>query len=236
MIYQFDSRIRYSEVDMDRKLTLPSVLNYFQDCSSFHSEEAGVGIDFLKEKQCAWVLAAWQIVIGRQPLFGEKITVQTWPYEFKGFLGNRNFRMLSETGERLAWANTMWTYVDLNTGHPTKVSPEEINAYVLHEKLDMEYAPRKIPILGESAEKEHFQVLRQHLDTNNHVNNGQYVQMAMAFLPEDFSVKQMRAEYKKAARLGDIIVPCVRQAEENCTVLLCDREKKPYAVVEFTGA
>ena len=60
MIYQFDSRVRYSEVDENRRITLLSILNYFQDCSSFHSEKIGFGIDYLKEKQCAWVLSSWQ--------------------------------------------------------------------------------------------------------------------------------------------------------------------------------
>lgn len=233
MIYQFDSRVRYSEVDMERKLTLPSILNYFQDCSSFHSEKAGVGIDFLKQRQCVWVLSAWQIVIGHAPLFGERITVQTWPYAFKGFLGSRNFCMRDEAGEKLAWANSIWTYVDLKTGHPVKMSEQEAEAYVLHEKLDMEYAPRKIPIPTESVIQEPFVVLRHHLDTNNHVNNGQYVQMAMAFLPERFEIEQMRAEYKKAALLGDKIVPYVHLEEERCTVVLGDESEKPYAVVEF---
>ena len=91
MIYQFDSRVRYSEVDENRRITLLSILNYFQDCSSFHSEKIGVGIDYLKEKQCAWVLSSWQIVLGELPVFGQEITVQTWPYSFKGFLGERNF-------------------------------------------------------------------------------------------------------------------------------------------------
>ena len=30
MIYQFDSRVRYSEVDENRRITLLSILNYFQ--------------------------------------------------------------------------------------------------------------------------------------------------------------------------------------------------------------
>ena len=153
MIYQFDSRVRYSEVDENRRITLLSILNYFQDCSSFHSEKIGFGIDYLKEKQCAWVLSSWQIVLGELPVFGQEITVQTWPYSFKGFLGERNFCIRDEKGEKLAWANTLWTYVDLKTGHPTRVPKEEQEAYVLHEKLDMDYAPRKIALPEEMEKK-----------------------------------------------------------------------------------
>ena len=81
--YTTEGRIRFSEVDHTRRITLPGIVNYFQDCSSFHSEKIGFGIDYLKEKQCAWVLSSWQIVLGELPVFGQEITVQTWPYSFK---------------------------------------------------------------------------------------------------------------------------------------------------------
>ena len=65
MIYQFDSRVRYSEVDENRRITLLSILNYFQDCSTFHSEDVGLGIDYLAEHKKVWLLSSWQIMIDR---------------------------------------------------------------------------------------------------------------------------------------------------------------------------
>ena len=41
-MYEYDSRVRLSEVDQHQRMTLNAVLNYFQDCSSFHSEDLGV--------------------------------------------------------------------------------------------------------------------------------------------------------------------------------------------------
>ena len=64
----------------------------------------------------------------------------------------------------------------------------------LEEKLDMEYAPRKIRMPKDYKEFPSFQVKVHHLDTNHHVNNGQYVLMAQEYIPADFAVKQMRAE------------------------------------------
>ena len=52
MNYSFNSRVRYSETGENGKLTLPGVLNYFQDCCTFESEQTGVGMEVLKE-QCA---------------------------------------------------------------------------------------------------------------------------------------------------------------------------------------
>ena len=49
MAYSFSGRVRYSEIGENGLLTLPGILNYFQDCSTFQSEEVGLGIDILKE-------------------------------------------------------------------------------------------------------------------------------------------------------------------------------------------
>ena len=73
MKYSFDSRVRYSEIGEDRHLTLNGMINYFQDCSTFQSEAAGVGMDFLGAKSQAWVLSAWQIVVERYPVLCENI-------------------------------------------------------------------------------------------------------------------------------------------------------------------
>ena len=43
-MYSFDSRVRYSEVDEDRKLSLTGVINYMQDCSTFQSEDLNLSL------------------------------------------------------------------------------------------------------------------------------------------------------------------------------------------------
>ena len=64
-MYTFEGRIRYSETDSEGKLTMASLINYFQDCSTFHSEELGLGVEYLKAEHLVWVLSAWQIVVER---------------------------------------------------------------------------------------------------------------------------------------------------------------------------
>ena len=38
-MYTFNSRVRYSEVDSDARLTLDGIINYMQDCTNFQSED-----------------------------------------------------------------------------------------------------------------------------------------------------------------------------------------------------
>ena len=41
MSYSFESRVRFSEIGEKGCLTLPGVLDYFQDCCTFESEQTG---------------------------------------------------------------------------------------------------------------------------------------------------------------------------------------------------
>ncbi len=232
-MYTFEGRIRYSEADSEGKLTMASLINYFQDCSSFQSEDLGLGLDYLRENRLVWVLSSWQIVVDRYPFYCEKVTIGTRPYEMKGFLGYRNFAMLDAEGKYLARANSLWSLLDTQTGRPTMI-PEEMTArYGLGEKLEMEYAPRKIAIPPCGVEKEAVVVKKHHLDTNHHVNNQQFVSIAMDCLPEDYAVRQVRAEYRRQAFLNDVLIPRVTDEEDRTVVVLGDAEGKPCMVAEF---
>lgn len=232
-MYSFNARIRYSEVGGDRKLSVPGIVNYLQDCSTFQSEDLKMGIDYLEKNRRAWWLSSWQIVIERYPQLGEEIVVSTWPYDFKGIYGYRNFTIQDRQGSYLVKANSVWFLFDTAAGRPVKAEKEDIRGYGTgeDEKLDMEYAPRHILVPQEYEEGEPVTVVRHHIDTNRHVNNAQYVAVAREMLPEDIKIRQIRAEYKKAAVLGDVMIPRISRREEACTVALCSPAGTVYAVV-----
>ena len=232
-MYTFDSRVRYSEVGTDGNMTLIALLDYFQDCSTFHSEDIGLGTDYLRELNQVWMLSAWQICVNRYPHLSERIVIGTAPYDFKGFIGYRNFVMKTKEGEVLSYANTIWSLMDLEKMAPAKPSEKMLKGYVLEEKYPMEYAPRKIVLPKDFEYGEAFPVRKYHIDTNEHVNNCQYVQMAMEELGGTEDIRQLRVEYKKSAVYGDIIYPKAAFEEDRTVVELCDEEGKIYAVVEF---
>lgn len=233
MSYSFTSRIRFSETGGDKKLTLEGILNYFQDCATFHSEDVGLGVETFAGMDRVWVLSSWQICVDRYPDVCENVVITTWPYDFKGFMGLRNFTMKTVQGELLAWANSVWSYLAPSAGRPVKVPEEICRAYHPEPGLDMVYASRKVPLPKQGVPMEPIQVRREHLDCNGHVNNGKYIQLAADFLPEDFKVAQMRAEYRKQARQGELLYPMVEQRQGSCVVAFCDSAGNPYEVTAF---
>lgn len=232
-MYQFQSKIRYSQLDSQGSLSLPALLDYFQDCSIFQSEELGVGVDYLKERELIWALSSWQIVVKRYPRLCENVTIGTAPYGFKGFIGFRNFGMLDEKGEEIAVANSVWSLIH-TSGKPAKPMPEMLEKYTLSPRREMEYADRKIRFEGEGIPESPINVMAHHLDTNLHVNNGQYVRIAMDYLPEEFSIGQLRAEYKMQAVLGTTMYPVLFEGGEKMGISLQNEEGAVYCNVEFS--
>jgi len=234
-MYKMNEKVRYSECGANGKIKLPFIINYFQDCTTEHSDSLGVGLEYTKKKKRAWILNSWQIIINRYPKVHEEIEVSTWPTGFQRVFGTRNFSMKTSEGEVLAFANTLWVYMDMENGRPSKPDEEELSHYTIGEPLKMEYAPRKIKVPEELNLIDTMRVRKYHIDTNGHMNNSQYVQIAAEYLPEGYFIGEVRVEYKKSAVFGDVIVIKKSEEEKRIVVTLSDEAGVTYAIVEFLG-
>ena len=96
--FEYPCQVRYSEVGHRGLMTLPAIINAFQDCSIFQSEMLGLGAAWLKHEARAWVLVHWQIVVDRYPSLCEPIAVGTFATSFRGVQGMRSFYLRDESG------------------------------------------------------------------------------------------------------------------------------------------
>ncbi len=240
MPYVFDSRIRYSECDRDGFITPFAVINYMQDCSTFQSESVGRGVGYLKERHRGWFLNSWHIIFDRYPRFGEKIEAGTFAYAFKGLYGYRHFYIKDGSGTYAVRADSLWFFFDTEHHIPVKAEPSETEPYLderaeeLKLGMDMPKIERKVKLPAELKRLEGIEVTRHFIDSNDHVNNAVYVDFALS-AANTYRPKELRAEYKKAAVLGDLIVPMKGGTDEKQIVSLADEDEKPYAVVELVN-
>lgn len=233
-MYELQSRVRYSELDADARLSIVGIMNYLQDCSTLQSEDCGVGLDWLEKEKRAWLLSSWQIQIRERPKLGEHITVATWPYEIKGIYAMRNFVILNEQREYLVQANSCWFLYDTEVGRPVRIMRSDVEKYGAEEpRLEMDYAPRRILLPDNMTEAGRLTILRHQIDTNHHVNNAQYVDIAREVIPADIKIRQIRAEYKKAAVLGDEVVLKAAATAGGYVVSLCSEDGSIFANIEL---
>ncbi len=130
---------------------------------------------------------------------------------------------------------SMGAFVDKSAGKLKRVDDATIASMNLEPKLEMNYKDRRIILpkeesVGETCDP--VRVQRADIDYNRHVNNANYIRMAMELLPEDFWVKGLRVEYRVAAKLGDVLLPTVYRIDNGIIVSLSIGNEVS-AIVEF---
>lgn len=241
-MYSFDSKVRYSECDEHGRLSLLSLINYLQDCSTFNSERINRGVGYMASRNQAWLIAAWQIEIERLPHFFDDIRVSTWCHTMGRTLASRNFVISDADGNQLVRADSLWFVFDFAKGRPVRIT-EDQHIYLTDEPpLDMPETKRRLPVEGPSVEAPPVVVSEMHLDTNRHVNNAQYIGMATNALAAIASpdapdrvddIERICVQYKNQALLGDTIVPHVHGDDRVCTVDLANPDGESFAVVRL---
>ncbi len=219
MSYEYKETVRYSLVDEELYLTLPAILDFFQDAAIGQSEQLGVGIRVLKKRNLAWFLVSWDICVTRFPKLGETVTVGTYPYRFRSPLGCRVMYLKDESGAVLATADSRWVMMDTANLKMTGIPADIASAYELGEAPA---ADGRVRIAAENTGTELPAVPVQSymLDANGHVNNGQYVHLAESFLPKGQRFCRLRTEYRKQALPGDSLIPVIDENGERILVTL----------------
>lgn len=234
MKYKFTGRIRFSEVDNNSVLTFPALMDYFQDTSIFHGEDNGLSIAVLYENRIAWVLSGWQVRLYKPMKLNDIANVSTWAYSFRGSIGLRNYALHDDDGTLCALADTQYVLINIDTQRPARISQMLVDGYTVEPSHMETGLSRKIRIIPEETHLEDFIVERYMLDTNNHVNNAQYIKKAMSFLPQDMRFNTFRASYLKQAHLGDFMCPYCSELEKGVQIKFYDADHEPYFVAEWT--
>ncbi len=229
-LYQYSDRVSYSRVDKEGRLKVYAIVNALQDCCMFHGEEVGRSCLRLKDNARAWLVSSWHIVCKKRPHMGEEFVIKTWPYKFRGVFGNRNFVMETKEGEPLVCADSVWFYFDQAAGKPVRPAAEDVEPFGMGEPYPMEYKPRKVRVPEKMEYRASMTVCENHMDTNSHMNNGEYVRIAADYLPRGFETEELLVEYRLAARLGDEICIYTKEEADGFYVVMTDENKNPYAI------
>ena len=213
-MYEMKIRVRYSEVDRDGIVRLHQILEYFQDCGTFQSEELGLGVEEDQKNHRAWYLIAWNVKIIRHPEMSEYIDVTTQAYKMRGFYGYRRYSIIDAQGECIVLAEAIWILMNTQNMLPMKITREMTDLYIDKDADTTVRIDRKIADDGIWTEVEPIEVTKQYLDSNNHVNNTVYALWTEDILPEEVCAKEVRIDYRKAAMFKEIIKVFIQQQED----------------------
>ena len=232
-MYSLKCKVTTSTCDSDGKLKLYSALQMMQDCSEMWIDsEPGVKLYFA-EQNMTQLLATRQMEVIRVPKYKEELTVATSVYGMKSMFGFRNTFIFDAEGKPCYKTWSMGAFVDKTTGKLKRVDDVTIQSMTLEPQLDMNYKDRRIILPKTEGEVlEPIKVLRADIDYNKHLNNANYVRMAMELLPGNFVVNGLRVEYRVAAKLGDMLVPTIYRIGDLIIISL-SIDNNVSAIIEF---
>lgn len=233
-MYSLKYKVTTSTCDSEGRLKLYSALQMMQDCSEMWIDsEPGVK-EYFASQNMAQLLASRQVEIIRVPEYKEELTVTTSVYGMKPMFGFRNTFIYDAEGKPCYKTWSMGAFVDKANGKLKRVDDATIKSMNLEPRLEMNYGDRRIILPREGGEvQEPYKVLRADIDYNKHMNNANYVRLAIELLPDCFEVKGLRVEYRVAAKFGDVLSPVVYHAEGKFIVALTV-EDEVSAIIEFT--
>lgn len=210
-MFIYEDIVKYSEVDKNGFLPLYGILEYFQNCINLHGLEAGQDYESMDKRKRAWVLIAWKIKISKKAKIYDKVKVGTWSAGFESIYGLRNYVMMDEEDNWIAYADTKWILIDIDTRMPVRVSEEDLRGYVVGDKIPNLESTKRIKLSTDRIAQDKTKVLKTYIDTNNHMNNTAYFRLAQEYIPDDLEYNTVEAVYIKEATEGTVLVPFVHK-------------------------
>lgn len=207
-MYTLTYKVTTSTCDENGRLKLYSALQMMQDCSELWiNSERGIK-KFFTENHRAQLLVFRQVDIARVPTYGEDLSVTSTVYGMKPMFGFRNTFIYDKDGNPCYKTWSMGAFVDRESGKLDRIPKEVIDTMHLEEQKEMDYQDRHISMPTDgfktcpiyTPEKNDF-------DYNKHVNNANYMRLAVELLPNDFAYNRVRVEYKSPVRHGETIRP-----------------------------
>ena len=209
-MYSLPVKVYPSACDENGRMKLYRVMQTMQDCSELWLHSEPVFENYFRDNGMGQLLAYRQLDILRVTSYGEDLRVATSVYEVNALFGLRN-TCIYDADDRpcyVSWG--MGAFVNRATGRLQKVPEDVQHSVCLEPPVPMEYTERRIVIPQHDFRTlPDIPVRHNDIDYNCHVNNAEYLRMALELLPDGFVVQRVRIEYKVPARLGDVLSPAV---------------------------
>ncbi|MDR3130214.1 MAG: acyl-ACP thioesterase [Treponema sp.] len=175
-IWQETLPIRFGSVDRSDRLSLFAAFDLFQEAAINHAASLGVGRDDLARTRQLWVLSRMTALMERRPVYGETVTVRTWPLGADRLFAVRDYDIVDSGDRPAVRGRSGWLVLDLDKRRPLRVQqalaslPLNEGIYALPGGAGGLDAP---PDLLETGER---RAVFSDIDYNGHVNNARYIQ------------------------------------------------------------
>ena len=227
-VYEYKTNIRYCDVGEGNKLSDKGILNILSEAASKHSAFAGYGLNDIEKTHCTWMVLYWKIKLLKRPHWDTEITVKTWPRKFSKVSSWRDYEIYTQDGEKIGMAASEWVLID---------TEKMIEDYGMVDKQAFEEEITGKLKEPESPEKVYeYTASKRDIDTNHHVYNVNYLELAYNALPEEAckNYDSIEIYYKKQIKLGDTVLFFYsNEGDSHIITIKSQDEKTLHAILKF---
>lgn len=231
-MYTYTYETRYGDYKNFDTIKISSLLDMVQDISIKDSENAGFGLNVLRERNMAWLVQGINVKLLKPVRTGVPVEVTTAVKNMKAATSERGC-IIKQGGEMIGKTIFNWVAFDTEKLKPCRIPPEILEAYPLYDFGDDFFTLRKTDILTFDKADYEIRVKNKDIDTNKHLNNQKSAEILMDALPYDFEFNSLSVLYKKPAYLGDELGVCIKKTEFGFYVHLETKDKEPCVIGTF---
>ncbi|MEG1120184.1 MAG: thioesterase [Bacteroidales bacterium] len=210
--YKENFIVKWHEIDGARELRPFAFVNMAQETANVHSAMLKFGYKELIALNQTWVLSRMKIRYIKPPVWGDKVSMETWHKGKQGLFWLRDFVLCNQTGETVAAATSSWVIMNINTRRIERKTIFDVS----NDIIDLAYDRDAIELPCEKiAAKSNLEFVRYHnvmysdIDFNLHANNAKYVEWIMDSISLDYfkryKFRELQINYISEAKFGDEI-------------------------------
>lgn len=209
--------LRYYMCDRNHVLTMPMLVNLLLDVSGKQSLELGLGDDVVNDMGYSWIILQYEFTIHRMPNFKETIEIETFASEYNKLFCYRNFIVRDEKGKEIIKVSTTFALIDIEKRKMARLPVEIVGPYQAEFNKRLKRTPKPVAIAENHATRKSYRIRYFDIDTNQHVNNSQYLNWALDSLGSNFLtshvLKSGTIKFEKEVHEGETIESWVSKEE-----------------------
>ena len=239
-ICKADYKVDYEYIDNTNKLSYKGFLKYLVDTASKHSSIAGYGFKDVPRTNYVWLVLNWKLKIFDRPESEDIIHVETWCAGTERVYCLRDYRIYNDKNELIAIASSKWVLFNVKTKSIARITDEVKASYDPHNEHVMDEPINKLKEPKENYTNTYeYTIMRRDIDTNNHVHNTNYLDIAIECLPKEISENlnytEIEIMYKHQALHGNTTKSLFYHQEDGDYVVIKNKDlSKLHCIVKFS--
>lgn len=236
-----DILLKTDSVDLTERWSIASVLSGMQLAADNHAVILGAGKKQITQKGLYWVIARTRVDMRRYPVYGDTVTIATWPGEPDRLTFPRYFNFLDEGGRLLGTATVRYMLIDSATHSFVLPGKAEIYPKEMEIFSDINPQPEKIRFNAATREIVFRAPAYSDIDLNRHMNNTRYAQWVCDLFPtsifENNVLKKFQINYVSDGVEAHRIAMSIQEDAESGVFIVtgADIENDKRTVFECSG-